>query len=422
MLHLAKQPRQVWAWAFYDWANSAFVTNIMVAFFPIFFRDYWAKGALSSEAVTLQLGTANSIASISIMVLAPILGAIADQGGLKKRLLMGFAILGISATLILTLITEGAWQLAVTAFILGVVGWLGANIFYDSLLVDITEEAKFNQVSAFGYSVGYLGGGLLLAFSVFMSLNPGVFGFSSTIDAVRWVFTITAIWWALFSIPLLLWVQEKPRTQIQRLPFWVTICHAFGQLWATFKHIRRLRTVGLFLLAYWFYIDGVDTIITMAVDYGKALNFPTSSLITALLVTQFVAFPAALGFGWLGNKVGAQRGILLGIGLYALITIGASQMTDVVHFYFLAGAVGLVQGGVQALSRSFYASLIPAEQAAEFFGFYNMLGKFAAVIGPSLVGWTSVLTGSHRLGLLSVLVLFALGAAILVRVPDKLAH
>ena len=330
---LAKQPRQVWAWAFYDWANSAFVTNVMVAFFPIFFRDYWAKGALSSEAVTLQLGTANSIASISIMLLAPILGAIADQGGLKKRLLMGFAILGISATLILTLITEGAWQLAVTAFILGVVGWLGANIFYDSLLVDISEEANFNRVSAFGYSVGYLGGGLLLAFSVFMSLNPSVFGFDSTIAAVRWVFALTAIWWALFSIPLLLWVQEKPSTQTQRLPFWVVIRQAFGQLWETFKHIRRLRTVGLFLLAYWFYIDGVDTIITMAVDYGKALNFPTNSLITALLVTQFVAFPAALAFGWLGNKIGARRGILIGIGLYALITLGASQMTDVSHFY-----------------------------------------------------------------------------------------
>ena len=160
----------------------------------------------------------------------------------------------------------------------------------------------------------------------------------------------------------------------------------------------------------------------MAVDYGKALNFPTNSLITALLVTQFVAFPAALAFGWLGNKIGARRGILIGIGLYALITLGASQMTDVSHFYLLAGAVGLVQGGVQALSRSFYASLIPAEQAAEFFGFYNMLGKFAAVIGPSLVGWTSVLTGSHRIGLLSVLILFALGAAILVRVPDKTIH
>lgn len=409
--------KERWAWAFYDWANSAFITTVVVAFFPIFFREYWAS-QLPSETITLHLGTANALASLSVMLLAPFLGAVADRGGIKKPLMAVFVALGVCATLLLTVIGQNQWQLAMFAFVLAVVGFLGANIFYDSLLVDVAEEKDFNHVSALGYGLGYLGGGLLFLLCVLMSLHPEWFGLSNSATAVRWAFGITAVWWALFSIPLWLLVHQKSETgSLPRPSFTRLLIEGWRDFIDTFRHIRQLKSVGVFLLAYWFYIDGVDTVIVMAVDYGQSLGLPADSLITALLITQFIAFPSAILFGFLGNKIGAKQGILVGLAAYAVITIGASQMQSVQGFYALAICVGLVQGGVQALSRSLYASLIPAEQAAKFFGFYNMLGKFAAVLGPLLVGWFGVLTGSSRLGLLAVLILFIIGGILLWRLP-----
>lgn len=412
--------RQRLAWAFYDWANSAFVTIVMVVFFPIFFRDYWAKG-LPSEDITLYLGISNSGASLMIVLLAPFLGAIADQGDLKKRLLAIFAGIGIVATLCFFWVDAGEWQLAMLLFMLSVVGFLGGNIFYDSLLVDVAEEKDFNRVSALGYGLGYLGGGLLFAVCVVLTLNPHWFGLDSEAEAVKVAFVMTALWWAVFSIPLWLYVRErKDDTQPgESVPVGILLRNSWRQLKDTLRHIRQLRAVWLFLLAYWLYIDGVDTVAFMAVDYGKALGFDTANLITALLITQFVSFPAALAFGWAGTRLGAKRGILIGLGGYFVIIGGASFMQDVNDFYLLALAVGLVQGGVQALSRSLYASLIPPERAAEFFGFYNMLGKFAAVLGPLLVGWVGVLTGTPRMGLLAVLLLIGAGALLLLLTPDK---
>lgn len=410
--------RERWAWAFYDWANSAFITTVMVAFFPIFFREYWAND-LPSEDITLHLGTANALASLSIMLLAPFLGTVADQGGIKKPMMAGFVTLGVCATLGLTMVGESQWQWAMFAFVLAVVGFLGANIFYDALLVDVAEEKDFNRVSALGYALGYLGGGLLFASCVLLTLKPEWFGLANDIAAVRWAFGVTAVWWALFSIPLWWWVRERVPVQAVRPPVFTLLRQSVAQLRDTFRHIRQLRVVWLFLLAYWFYIDGVDTVILMSVDYGKALGFASDSLITALLITQFIAFPAALAFGWIGNRIGAKRGILVGLAGYVVITVMASQMTEAREFYLLAGAVGLVQGGVQALSRSLYASLIPQDQAAEFFGFYNMLGKFAAILGPLLVAWVGVLTNSPRLGLLAVLLLFGIGAWLLWKVPRR---
>ena len=409
--------RAIWAWAFYDWANSAFITTVMVVFFPIFFREYWAKG-LPSEAITLHLGTANALASLSIMLLAPFLGTVADQGGVKKPMMAGFVTLGVCATLGLTVVGESQWQWAMFGFVLAVVGFLGANIFYDALLVDVAERPAFNRVSALGYGLGYLGGGLLFGLCVLLTLHPTWFGLPDATHAVRWAFGVTAVWWAVFSIPLWRWVRERAPAQAQRPALMPLLRLSGKQLLETFRHIRQLRVVWVFLLAYWFYIDGVDTVILMAVDYGKSLGFATANLITALLMTQFIAFPAALVFGWLGNRWGAKRGILLGLAGYVVITLMAVRMDSVSQFYVLALSVGLVQGGVQALSRSLYASLIPQDQAAEFFGFYNMLGKFAAVLGPLLVGWVGVLTGSPRLGLLAVLLLFGVGAWLLWKVPS----
>ncbi len=417
-MNLTATTRQRWAWAFYDWANSAFITTVVVAFFPIFFRKYWANG-LPSEDITWHLGTANALASLSIMLLAPFLGTVADQGGIKKPLMAGFVTLGVCATLGLTIVGEGQWQWAMFAFVLAVVGFLGANIFYDSLLVDVAEEKTFNRVSALGYGLGYLGGGLLFALCVLLTQQPDWFGLADTTAAVRWAFGVTAVWWAVFSIPLWWWVRERAPKQAVRPPFLTLLRQSLTQLRDTFRHIRQLRVVWLFLLAYWFYIDGLDTIVVMSVDYGKTLGFPDDSLIKALLITQFVAFPAALAFGWVGTKLGAKRGILVGIAWYMLLTVLAARMTQAHEFYWLAAGVGLAQGGVQALSRSLYASLIPQEQAGEFFGFYNMLGKSAAILGPLLVVGVGTLTGSPRLGLLAVLVLFAVGGFLLWKVPRR---
>lgn len=409
--------RERWAWAFYDWANSAFITTVVVVLFPVFFRSYWAKD-IPSEQVTLYLGNANSLASLTITLLAPFLGAIADRIGRKKVMLASFMIMGVIATFSLSLLGTDQWLFALIAFGLGMIGFLGGNIFYDSLLVDVSEEKDFNRTSALGYSLGYLGGGIWLVISVLLALYPEWFGLEDKTTGVKVAFAGTAIWWAIFSIPLFFGIREKP-LQGTRPPLMTLLKQAGQDFIDTFRQIRQYRAVALFLLAYWFYIDGVDTIVVMAVDYGQTLGLPTDSLIKAIIITQFTAFPAALLFGWIGTRYSAKTGIMLGIIGYILITLGATQMATATHFYILAFSVGLFQGGIQALSRSYYASLIPAEHAGKFFGFYNMLGKFAAVLGPALVGWMGVLTGSSRLGLLSLLILFVLGAIVLWFLPNQ---
>lgn len=415
---IPSQRRAIWGWAFYDWANSAFITTVVVAFFPIVFRDYWGAG-LDEHFKTLAVGIANALPGIAIILFAAFLGTLADQGGIKKPLLAVFVTLGVVATLGLAGVGHGQWGWAVATFALAVLGFLGANIFYDALLVDVAEKHEYHRVSALGYALGYLGGGLLFASCVVLTLHPAWFGISDKLEAVRWAFVLTACWWAVFALPLWLWVHEQRPARPHPPAFGELVRGSLAQLAATVHHIRQLRPVMLFLLAYWLYIDAVDTVIVMAVDYGKALGFANEHLIGALLVTQFVAFPAALAFGWIGNRLGAKRGIFLGLAGYVAIMLLAAQMTEAHEFYWLAAGVGLVQGGVQALSRSLYASLIPPDQAGEFFGFYNMLGKFAAILGPLLVGVVSTLTASHRMGLLAILVLFALGAWLLWQVPEK---
>jgi UMF1 family MFS transporter len=274
-----------------------------------------------------------------------------------------------------------------------------------------------DSISALGFSLGYLGGGILFAVNGCMVFWPETFGLESQAQAVRIAFLSVAVWWAVFSIPLFLGVRE-PRVQA-RVGGLDAVRAGVRQLAATFREIRRLRMVFLFLLAYWFYIDGVDTIIRMGADYGLSLGFPFSSLLIALLIMQFIGFPAALVFGRIGERLGAKTGVLIGIGVYFGVTVWAFFMDTVAEFYGLAVAIGLVQGGVQALSRSLYARLIPQDKAAEFFGFYNMLGKSAAVLGPVLMGWVGLLTGSTRYGILSLILLFAVGGYLLHRVDEE---
>jgi UMF1 family MFS transporter len=416
---MSKSGKTVFAWAFYDWANSAFAASIMAAFFPIFFREYWNADSDTSQS-TFRLGIANSLSSLVVLLMAPILGAIADQGGTRRQFLFTFAFLGVLMTGCLYMVERGDWVLAMFVYILATIGFSASNTFYDSLLVDITTADNVDFVSALGYSFGYLGGGLLFAFNAYMVISPETFSLPDSTAAVRYAFLSVALWWALFSIPTLLFVKERPRAA--RARGWNSVTAGYRQLAQTFSHVRQLRPTLLFLAAYWLYIDGVDTIVRMAVDYGLALGFASNSLLMALGITQFVGFPAAIAFGKIGERLGARTGIFIGLGVYTGVTLWGYFMREVWEFYALAVAIGLVQGGVQALSRSFYSRIIPANKAAEFFGFYNMLGKFAAVIGPALMGWVGVLTGTPRTSILSLILLFAAGAFLLARVDVDAAQ
>jgi len=413
---MADTKKEILSWSLYDWGNSAFATTIMAGFFPVFFKEYWSTG-VDPTFSTLHLGWANSVASLLIALLAPFLGAIADKSQGKKRFLFVFAFLGILGSAALYWIAQGNWQLAASAYILGLVGFSGGNIFYDALLVSVASPRKVDFVSSLGFGLGYIGGGLLFLVNVLMYTIPDFFGISDSVTAIKLSFLSVALWWTLFSIPLFLFVPE-PRHQ-EALPLFKAVRGGWVQLKTTLGHIRKLKMVGLFLLAYWFYIDGVDTIIRMAVDYGTSIGFPAAAMITALLLVQFVAFPAAIAYNYLGQKVGVKRAILMAIGGYIVLTIGGFFMTQTFHFYILAVGIGLFQGGIQALSRSYYTRLIPADKSAEFFGFFNMLGKFAAIVGPVLVGVVAVLTGSNRLGILSIIVLFVIGGLLLLKVDEK---
>jgi len=403
--------RPVVAWAFYDWANSAFATTVMAGFFPIFFRQYWNAGA-DVALSTFRLGLTNGIASLVIALLAPLLGAIADRSGARVRLLAMATVLGAAATGGLFLVEQGQWQYAALLYGIASLGFWSGVTFCDALIIDVTEDAsELDRVSAYGYALGYVGGGLLFAINVAMTLQPALFGLDSAAEAIRLSFLMVAAWWLVFSLPAFLFVREqRPAAPLGML---AAARSGFRELRSTIAELRRYRPLLWFLLAYWLYIDGVNTVIKMAVDYGLSIGFPQEALITALLLTQFVAFPAALVFGWIGTRIGAVNGIFIAIAGYAAATIGAYQMQSTAEFYALAVTIGLVQGGIQSLSRSYFGALVPAGKQGEFFGFYNMMGKFAAVLGPVLVGVTALLTGSTRAGILSVLVLFLGGAALL---------
>lgn len=379
--------KAVFGWALYDWANSSFATTVIAGFFPIFFKQYWSAGA-DPTISTARLGLANSVVGIIVAILAPLLGAIADRGSAKKKFLMFFAYMGVVMTSLLYMVSKGDWPLAIMLFVIASVGFSGGNIFYDSLITSVASENKLDFVSALGFSFGYLGGGVLFAINVWMTLSPETFGFSDAGEAVRFSFLTVGIWWGVFSIPLLLLVKEpgnnKPLSGIR------AVKEGIVQLKSTFQEIRHMKTIFLFLAAYWLYIDGVDTIVRMAVDYGMSIGFKSNDLIVALLITQFVGFPSAIAFGYLGGRIGARKAIFIAIAVYLFVSIWGAFMQSKNEFYILAIIIGLVQGGIQSLSRSFYAKIIPANKSAEYFGFYNMLGKFAAVFGPVVMGGTGL--------------------------------
>jgi len=385
----------------------------MAGFFPLFFEKFWSNPDDVIQS-TYQLGIANSVSSIIIALVSPILGAIADRGSAKKKLLITFAFLGIVMTGGLWFVQQGEWKLAVFFYVIATIGFMAGNIFYDSLLPSVATRDKVDYVSSLGYSLGYLGGGLLFLVNVLMYLHPDWFGISDPSTAIRLSFVSVAIWWGIFTLPIMLFLPE-PESE-NSVPLRKAVRSGLLQLKETYNHIREMKVIGTFLMAYWLYEDGVATIVRMAVKVGSSMGFAAGDLITAILMVQFIGFPAALLYNWFGTRVGVKNAVLIAIGGYGIITLLGYFMTDRAHFYLLAALIGIFQGGIQALSRSLFTRLVPPNKEAEFFGFYNMLGKFAAVIGPVLMGWITVTTGNPRMGILSIVILFVLGGLLLKRV------
>ncbi len=414
---MSTQRRAIWSWAFIDWANSAFAIVVMTAFFPALFKDYWCQG-LSSAQSTAYLGYANTASSALIAIFAPILGSIADQGNGKKKFLVVFTLLGVVGTALLPLVAAGNYAAAAILYAVAALGFSGNNMFSDALITDVATADKYHRVSALGYALGYVGSGVLFTVLVVIVASPEKFGFSGAVAAVNMGFWVTAVWWLLFTIPALLWIRETPAVPAEGGARGSALTRGFRQLAATFSELRKDRRLLWFLGSYILYIDGVNTVIKMAVDFGRSIGLDTPGMMKALLVTQFVAFPAALLFGRIGEKFGAKRGLVIGIVVYAGVCLFATRMTTITEFFVMAVVIGLVQGGVQSLSRSFFARLIPAERGGEYFGFYNMVGKFAAVLGPSLMGVSALVVGS-RFSILALLILFFGGLWLLTKVKEE---
>ncbi|MDA8010847.1 MAG: MFS transporter [Gammaproteobacteria bacterium] len=410
--------RGVLSWALYDWANSAFATTVIAGFFPVFYSALSADLSARDSQFWFQITLAAS--SIAVAIAAPLLGAIADRGGGRKKFLAVFAMTGILMTAGLAWVHAGMWQVGLLLYALGSVGFSGANIFYDAMLVEVSEPHEFDLVSSYGFALGYIGGGLLFAVNVLMVTQPAWFGFAGAGGAVSASFISVAIWWGAFTVPLLLIPADKNESAAPRMRALPAVRAGLRELRATFRQLRQMKTLFLFLAAYWFYIDGVGTIIKMAVFFGnRILSLPPESLIVALLLTQFIAFPSALFFGWFGGRIGPRRAILAGLAVYlAVIAYAWRWLNSAADFYLLAAAIGLVQGGVQSLSRSLYARFVPKAKSAEFFGFFNMIGKFAAILGPLLMAAAPfVVRGAgERDSILALALLFVIGGALLWRV------
>ncbi len=405
------------AWCLYDWANSAFATTIMAALYPPFFHGLAQAAGRSGAEATALWGYVTAAALLLVALTAPLLGAVADVVGGRKKLLAVFAGMGILFTCLFATLGTDAWRTAALLFVGANFGFAASIIFYESLLPSLAQGRDMDRLSTQAYGLGYAGGGLLLTLNLLWVMRPEWFGMPDTGFAIRASFISVAVWWGAFSVPLLRHVPEPP---VVREPGENTggpvLTRGFRRLFQTFAEIRQHRQLLVFLAAYWIYNDGIGTIVKMATAYGSEIGIGMTDLIGALVLTQFIGIPCALLFGRLARRTSPRQAILMALGVYLLISIGGFFMRTALHFYLLAGVVGTVQGGAQALSRSLFASMVPRHRSAEFFGFYSTSGKLAGVAGPMIFGLVSHLTGTGRLGILSLVVFFAVGGYLLTRV------
>ncbi len=403
------------AWAMYDWANSAFQTTIIAGVFPIYFKQVAAAGMPENLQDSRYLW-ATTIAIVIMAVIAPILGAIADAKPIKKIFLAVFVTVGVSATVGMWWIREGDWMLALGLFAIGNIAVAGSIVFYESLLPFIAKPEELDKVSTAGYAIGYIGGGVLLAINILMIQQPAWFGLADAGVASRLSFVTVGVWWLLFSLPLFRRVAEPTIVRPGKaVTVGGTILEAFRKLGETFRELKRYKQALLMLIAFFLYNDGIQTIIRVAVLYGDGIGIDTGSLITALLLVQFIGVPCSFLFGALASRIGAKRGVFIGLTMYLGITILAYFMTTAAHFYALAVCVGLVQGGTQALSRSLFASMIPKAKSSEFFAFFSVFERYAGILGPAVFAIVAG-DGSSRTAILSLIVFFITGMLVLVKV------
>ncbi len=406
--------RKTLAWAFYDWANSSFALSVLAVLFPLVLGNYWSVGD-EGAAVTARLGWITFAASAIVCVSAPFFGAIADAGGYRKRFLFFLALLGAVMTAALGWVGEGNWPAALVVYLFASVGYYASTVFYDSLLVDVTEPRHYSFVSTLGFACGYLGGALLLALHLWMVKSPATFGLANATEAFSYAFVTVGAWWLIFLVPLLYFVHERHSVKEVSTG---AVRAAYTELRRTLGEIGKYRDVAVFLGAYWFYMGGVFSVIFMAVNYGQRLGFADEDLVLALLLTNFIGFPATLLYGIAAQRFGARKCIYFALIVYIGVCLWALQMSNVRQFFAMAMIIGCVQGGVQGLSRSLFAGLIPRNQPGEFFGFYNMTTKFAHVLGPALVAVAAMLSDDPKWVLLALLPLFLLGGALLILVRD----
>ncbi|KRO16904.1 MFS transporter [Lacticaseibacillus saniviri] len=404
---MKKFSKAEWSWIFYDWAQGGFSIVIVTAILPIYFKSVAHQAGLANSTATAYWGYANSLSTLLISLMAPLLGALADYRPNKKRMFVGFSVIGMLFTLLMNFTGTDQWFMLLVLYALGSIGYAGANIFYDGFLVDVAEPDRMDRVSSFGFGIGYIGMVIPFLIVMILQLTSG-FGMLDSLGIVHVGFWLTAIWWVVFSIPFyrnVHQVHSLPPVKHQWRESWQRVIKTIGTIWQN-------KPIMWFLVAYFFYIDGVDTIFKVATSFGVDLGLTTTQLMLMLLMVQLVAIPCTLGYSWLAHRFGTNRAILLAISVYIVIAIYGLMMHSVTDFFILGFLVGTSQGGIQALSRSYFAKLVPAEAANEYFGFYNIFGRFSAIFGPLLFGIVTQVFHNSQLGIASLAILFIIGGGL----------